>query len=882
MADRGFIAIPLKKAEPVAFQEPLAKFISREYNADPAEYSAAVSTLSSLRDTCVVGTPQIHESGLNALSRYYGLFLSMLKRFPFVTEEAFSTNTPSPIRMNFAWHQVFPPSGLFAKSSRIEIANAHYEKVCVLFNIAALQTQIGCTQNFESADGLIMAAKCFQNAAIIFKNLITVVQTHFKTPPSPEFQSVILGPLSDIMLAQAQEILWLKCISEKRKETIVAKLAAQCGDYYQQAAAACVPRPEFDKSWAAICDAKKMLFEGDAQFRMGLGAQVAEKHGEAVCRFRAANDNTQRALRRAQGTKLNPKGHAENIAKKLAAEEKDNSLIFLELIPELDRLPVIERASLVSADKPLPDYSDEAIIGEDVFKKLVPFAILEAVTHYKEKVTGVIGEQVQKLRAVTQDTINTLNELNLPGTIEALENPAELPKALAEKSQDIATNGGLAWIESKIDNLPGVNKDCLDLLNASRELIAAEERDDDEMRARYGDRWRREKSASLTDKTRGEGDKYAAILAKAAASDQQVIQKFADIRDGIAMLCKPARDLLAALPSQRAGASESNNPAVKELKAALSQLDILRTERDGLEAEFSQQQSKDDITSVLMDGTGSDVQETVFQRNIDKVYGPLFAKSAEIIQRSAAALAATRDANARFAATRSSASSEREKVLNDLMAKYEAWKELRTNLQEGEKFYGNLKALLLKFQNKCKDFCDVRHTEKGEMMKDLTQAIINTPHDRYSAHSSAPPPQYNPPPQGAPAAALQQQQQPQQPPARPPQPPARPPPMQQPQQQQQQPPYAPPSYPYGQQQQYSPYGQQQWGQAPPSPQGYSPQAPYAPYGGYQQPYQPPYQPSPYAPVPVATLAPGEWACARCTFHNNALIPTCEMCGTPRS
>ena len=37
-----------------------------------------------------------------------------------------------------------------------------YEKVCVLFNMAALQSQVASTQSVENDDGLKTAAKLFQ------------------------------------------------------------------------------------------------------------------------------------------------------------------------------------------------------------------------------------------------------------------------------------------------------------------------------------------------------------------------------------------------------------------------------------------------------------------------------------------------------------------------------------------------------------------------------------------------------------------------------------------------------------------------------------------------------------------------------------------------
>lgn len=59
--------------------------------------------------------------------------------------------------------------------SFIAISTLSYEKVCVLFNIAALQSSVAATQSLDSDEGLKLAAKLFQvgfysyiNAAYVF------------------------------------------------------------------------------------------------------------------------------------------------------------------------------------------------------------------------------------------------------------------------------------------------------------------------------------------------------------------------------------------------------------------------------------------------------------------------------------------------------------------------------------------------------------------------------------------------------------------------------------------------------------------------------------------------------------------------------------------
>jgi len=63
----------------------------------------------------------------------------------------------------------------------VAIAAGSYERVCILFNIGALQSQISETQNLTSDEGLKLAAKLFQVSYNWFKTRTVQNQQRFST-----------------------------------------------------------------------------------------------------------------------------------------------------------------------------------------------------------------------------------------------------------------------------------------------------------------------------------------------------------------------------------------------------------------------------------------------------------------------------------------------------------------------------------------------------------------------------------------------------------------------------------------------------------------------------------------------------------------------------
>lgn len=69
---------------------------------------------------------------------------------------------------------------MLIESFSAAIASLGYEKVCVLFNIAALQSAVAAIQSIENDDSLKLAAKLLQVSHYFFfyKDLVTIIQSY--------------------------------------------------------------------------------------------------------------------------------------------------------------------------------------------------------------------------------------------------------------------------------------------------------------------------------------------------------------------------------------------------------------------------------------------------------------------------------------------------------------------------------------------------------------------------------------------------------------------------------------------------------------------------------------------------------------------------------
>ncbi|XP_040909193.1 programmed cell death 6-interacting protein isoform X2 [Toxotes jaculatrix] len=762
-----FISVPLKKSSEVDLVKPLSKFVTATYPSgeEQGEYIRAVEELNKLRKNALGRPLDKHESSLEILLRYYDQLCAVEPKFPF---------SENQLCLTFTWKDAFDKGSLFGGSVKLALASLGYEKTCVLFNAAALASQIASEQNLDSDEGLKAAAKYYQLASGAFGHIKDTVLSALNREPTMDISPETVGTLSLIMLAQAQEVFFLKATSDKMKDAVIAKLANQAADFYGDAFKQCQYKDNLPKEVLPVLAAKHCIMQANAELHQSILAKQKKRFGEEIARLQHAAELVKTVASR-YDEYVSVKDLSDKINRALTAAKKDNDFIYHDRVPEVKDLEHIGKAALVKATAITPPLSQKFT---DLFEKMVPMAVQQSMSIYNQRKAETINRLVGAMREATNLCNGVLASLNLPAALEDLSGDS-IPQSIAEKAKSIVQQGGLQSIEQLIKDLPELLTRNREILDESLKMLDDEETTDNELRTKFSQRWNRTPSGDLYKPLRAEGANFRNILDKAVQADQVVRDRYSAHCDMITLLCKSEDELNAAIPSANPTKTLQGSEVVNVLRSQLAQLDEMKKERETLEGEIKAvtfDMSTTFLTALAQDGAISEEQLSLSQ--LDKLYGAYNQRVQATLRTQEELLGQVQTSHQEFSSLKQSntEANQREEVLKKLASAHDSYVEISSNLREGTKFYNDLTEILLKFQNKCSDIVFARKTERDELLKELQQSIAREP----SAPSfSIPAYQSNPAagPTPAPRTVFPQQpQQAQQQPTTKPQPPARPPP----------------------------------------------------------------------------------------------------------
>ncbi|XP_064594708.1 programmed cell death 6-interacting protein-like isoform X2 [Liolophura sinensis] len=716
----SYLAVPLKRTNEVDLVRPLRRFIENTYSsAQPDDYNNALSEFNKLRNSMMTKSVDKHESALEVLYRYYDQLVAIESKLPMAENQ---------IRVQFKWRDAFDKESLFSGKRTLAISSGSYEKVCMLFNIGALQSQIASVQSLESDEGLKMSVKLFQQSAGVFGHLKDIVLSHIQQDPTPDMNPDTLNALSALMLAQAQESFFRKATADRMKEGVIAKVAGQCSDLYADAMKLMQLtsiRDLWPRDWISCVVMKQAAFHGLSEYYQSCVCKQSKSYGEEIARLKHAKELMQAAQNRG-GNTFCFKTDIARIERCLEDAVKDNNFIYHDKIPDVKSLNPVGKAPVAKA---LPLNSTMSERFTDLFEKLVPLEVHNALMAFENRKAEIINLEVSRLRDATQLMNSILASLNLPASIEDLSG-TKVPESLLEKAQKMKDEGGIQFLDKLMQELPSLLTRNREILDESWKMLDEEEASDKQLREQFKEKWTRTPSQNLTEPMRAEGNKYRGILDAATQADAIVQQKYATHKKAFDILSKPQSEIENCLPSANPTAAIQNTPCVQELRKLMEEVETIKAERDTIEHEIKE--AKFDMSSKFLSALAEDGainEESLSQDQLNSVYMPLREQVSSSLSRQEALLGKIQSNNTEFCKAKQSnqAAAEREKVLSELAAGYDMYMELKSNLMEGTKFYNDLTPLLVKFQSKVSDFCFARKTEKDELMSDLQKSIANQP-----------------------------------------------------------------------------------------------------------------------------------------------------------
>lgn len=214
--------------------------------------------------------------------------------------------------------------------------NLKYEQMNILYNLAALYSQLAVQTPRGNTDGLKTAANYFSLAAGVLSHMKTAVLPELRMSDPPEdMDEHTLESLTQLFLAQSQECFWQKAVMDSFKDASIAKLAARVSDLYSDAGEAAVKSEAISSAWIHHMSAKHHHFAAAAQYRAACDCLEKRKYGEEVARLRDAVMCVNEGIKETKSGYLNKtvsddlQGLKKRVEEDLKRAEKDNDIIYL-------------------------------------------------------------------------------------------------------------------------------------------------------------------------------------------------------------------------------------------------------------------------------------------------------------------------------------------------------------------------------------------------------------------------------------------------------------------------------------------------------------------------------------------------------------------------
>ncbi|KAI0102415.1 BRO1-like domain-containing protein [Nemania sp. FL0031] len=739
----GILAVPFRKGTQLSLSSAIKQYISTKYDQHPDMFRQDLDVIEALRRDAV-NVREAHPSGVRKLQAYAAQLVWIGAKFPI------------DIGADFTWY----PSLGYNIERPVVHNNLQFERANIVYNLAALYSQLAISSNRNDADGLKTAANYFNHAAGVLTWLKNEIIPELRTTPPDDMDEHTLESLIQLQLAQSQECFWMRAVMDRYKDASIAKLAARVSDLYNLAGEAAMHSEAISSSWIHHMSAKHHHFAAAAQYRAACECLERRKYGEEVARLRDAVACVTEGLKESRGGYLSRivvedlNSLKRRVEDHLQRAEHDNDMIYLNPVTPKSELRILERANMAiprtpaQVSSPLEYIGDKGEFGPALFTKLVPYSVHLAVSIYEERRDRMVNQNIiGELEVLNERMYEILSSLNLPGSIQAFEKPLGLPGALVQHAEEIRQADAINRLQRSFADIDKLRAADMAVFEEGSELLRAEEEEDNRLRMKFGtDRWTRPEGRN--EPTQGaklwkQVTEAEGWFANSASSDGVVREKFYSAEPTIAILAGPDRAIMDFVPSsRRTEIPETLKPAIGRLRSIYNDAMRLESRRRRKTEALREKARDDDIKSnILAEAARLERNQTVataivpahfedfFDRRLDSLYEP----DLEMVQKEDAEqeklLSDLIRANREFESQKKMAGDkgnrEREQALQKLENAYYKYKELTSNVEVGRKFYNDLSRIVGNFRDSARTFATERRREAHMLEDELNMPPLN-------------------------------------------------------------------------------------------------------------------------------------------------------------
>lgn len=531
----NFLCLPLFQVKDAPIKENLAQLIKKDFFQPASSFSLDLNRAQELHTSLAINSTstsldlvQYRETILNFLK----LVRDISRRFPdnVIAFEWFST-----LRYNPASRQ---------------ISSWNLEQAHLIYQLGAVLCHQAHNENIFHDEGVKKACHQFKQAAGCFQFLQTFVQEN--TLESQDFDATSLETLKILMLSQAQELIWLKAVSNPAmKNTLVARLSKKVADLYGQAIPYSVDSKVITLDWTNHMRVKMNHFIAASYYRMAIVSLDNFEYGIQVAFLKAASNKCTEALSHKRYVSADViedlQGLQETVNSILRTAEKENDLVFLKNVPAPQDLPLIDAVSMVD-----PEIPSELTVEDPqhAFANLVPFAIIQIAQAFKEREESYLKQTfAEPLLALGRMLHQFLAERDLPAKIDTIQKPENIPDSIVSHLKEILTIGGIQIIEDSMSEVSELANKGRNLIFECEERLRMERYEDEILRERGGDDWTRPPSYDVSATLNERIEKMKNYIQQGHQSDILIGEGYKQIKPALEIYCGGKELLQRNIPS---------------------------------------------------------------------------------------------------------------------------------------------------------------------------------------------------------------------------------------------------------------------------------------------------------------------------------------------